>query len=100
SRIVRLRLSFIWRDSRGSIVRSLFLSGPNVDNAGMVYVIAELRNYRQLARLRADGLPGLEASLAAALGSLASPARQAGGGVWLAALGEEGELDAAAAAAS
>ena len=66
----------------------------------MVYVIAELRNYRQLARLRADGLPGLEAALADALGTLASPARQSGGGVWLAALGEEGELDAAAAAAA
>ncbi len=66
----------------------------------MVYVIAELRNYRQLVRLRADGLPGLEAALAATLGSLASPARQSGNGVWLAELGPEEELDAGAAAAA
>ena len=63
----------------------------------MVYVIAELRNYRQLVRLRADRLPALEAELAAAIGS---PARQAGSGVWLAALGTEAELDAGAAAAT
>ncbi len=66
----------------------------------MVYVIAELRNYRQLVRLRADALSGLEAALAAALGSPASPARQSGNGVWLAELGLEGELDAGAAAAA
>ena len=66
----------------------------------MVYVIAELRNYRQLARLRADGLATLEASLAAALGSLASPARPAGQGVWLAEMGSEEDLDVGAAAAA
>ena len=66
----------------------------------MVYVIAELRNYRQLARLRADGLATLEAGLAAALGSLASPARPAGQGVWLAEMGPEEDLDVGAVAAA
>ncbi|MGA2381258.1 MAG: hypothetical protein ABSG85_18330 [Spirochaetia bacterium] len=66
----------------------------------MIYVIAELRNYRQLARLRADGLAALEASLAAALGSLASPARPVGQGVWLAEMGPEEDLDVGVAAAA
>ncbi len=66
----------------------------------MLYVIAELRNYRQLARLRADGLSSLEAALATALGSPASPARSAGPGVWLAELGAEQDLDIPAAAAA
>jgi tetratricopeptide (TPR) repeat protein len=66
----------------------------------MIYVIAELRNYRQLARLRSEGLAPLESALTAALGSLASPAQPAGPGVWLAAVGSEGELDVGAAAAA
>jgi len=66
----------------------------------MVYVIAELRNYRQLVRLRGNALPDVEASLAAALGSLASPPRSQGQGVWIAEAGPEGELDAAAVAAA
>jgi tetratricopeptide (TPR) repeat protein len=66
----------------------------------MVHVLAELRNYRQLARLRADALPGLEASLAASLSSLASPLQAAGPGVWMADLGAEAELDVPATAAA
>jgi tetratricopeptide (TPR) repeat protein len=66
----------------------------------MVYVIAELRNYRQLARLRADGLAALESALAAVLGSPAFPARSAGPGVWLAEMGPEADLDVGGASAS
>jgi hypothetical protein len=51
----------------------------------MVYVIAELRNYRQLTRLRAQQLAGLESQLAAAFGSL--QARAAGPGLWVAEAG-------------
>ena len=66
----------------------------------MVYVLAELRNYRQLARLRADVLPGMESALAASLGSSPSALHDAGPGVWLAEVGPEGEIDAGAAAAA
>jgi len=66
----------------------------------MVYVIAELRNYRQLVRLRADGLPAVEQSLATALGSLASPPRSSGPGLWITEAGSEGELEAGAVAAA
>jgi hypothetical protein len=65
----------------------------------MVYVIAELRNYRQLARLRADGLANLEAALAAALGSFSPPVRS-GPGIWCSELGQGEDMDAAAAAAA
>jgi tetratricopeptide (TPR) repeat protein len=71
-----------------------------MDNRFMVYVIAELRNYKQLARLRADRLPALEAGLAAVLGSRAAAAPPAAGqGVWLAEMGPEDALDRAAAIA-
>lgn len=63
----------------------------------MVYVIAELRNYRQLARLRSGSLPEVEAGLEAALGTRAAQFAAAGNGVWMAELGAEGDLDAAAA---
>ncbi|MGA2480885.1 MAG: hypothetical protein ABSG63_19240 [Spirochaetia bacterium] len=66
----------------------------------MVYVIAELRNYKQLARLRAERLPALEAGLAAVLGSRAASAPPAAGqGVWLAEMGPEDAFDRAAALA-
>ena len=64
----------------------------------MVYVIAELRNYRQLARLRADVLPAVEASLASVLGSPTSPPRSSVPGIWIAEGVPESELDAAAVA--
>jgi tetratricopeptide (TPR) repeat protein len=71
-----------------------------MDNHFMVYVIAELRNYKQLARLRAAGLPALEAGLAAALGPRAAAApAAAGAGVWMAEIGAEDTLDRAAAIA-
>ncbi|HUJ76180.1 MAG TPA: AAA family ATPase, partial [bacterium] len=61
----------------------------------MIYVFAELRNYRQLVRLRAEALPSVETSLATALGTLSSPPRPAGPGSWIAEAGPEGELEAA-----
>jgi len=64
----------------------------------MVYGIAELRNYRQLARLRAADLPRLEAGLLAALGPRAVPAPFFGQGIWRLELGPEEELDVGAAA--
>ena len=66
----------------------------------MVYVIAELRSYRQLVRLRADVLPSVEASLASVLSSLASPPRTVAPGSWIAEAGLENELDASAVAAA
>ncbi len=61
----------------------------------MVHLIGELRNYRQLARLRAAALPGVEAGLAAALGTESAGA---GHGLWTAALGERDSLDPSTAA--
>ena len=66
----------------------------------MVHVIAELRNYRQLAKLRAARLPGVEAGLVAALGSGAEPVGTAGPGMWIAELGSPDALDVHAAAAA
>ncbi len=66
----------------------------------MVYVIAELRNYRQLARLRAEGLPRLEAALSAIFGSLTLRPEVIAQGIWLAEMGPEGELDVGATAAA
>jgi len=63
----------------------------------MLYVIAELRNYRQLVRLRSEALPGIETSLSAALGTLAVPPR-ATGGSWIAEAGLEAEVDPSAVA--
>jgi tetratricopeptide (TPR) repeat protein len=65
----------------------------------MVYVIAELRNYRQLARLRSADLPGLESALAAAMGPAVEHPPEAGPGVWLAELGAEEDINVGAAAA-
>lgn len=59
----------------------------------MVYVIAELRNYKQLARLRAASLPGLETALAAALASSGAHPSALGAGVWIAEVGAEGDID-------
>jgi tetratricopeptide (TPR) repeat protein len=61
----------------------------------MIHVIAELRSYRQLARLRSATLPGVEAGLAAALGGGAAGP---GPGIWLADIGEADSLDAASGA--
>jgi tetratricopeptide (TPR) repeat protein len=66
----------------------------------MVYVIAELRNHRQLARLRAGVAPDIEAGLAAVLGSRAAPVAAVGSGAWMAELGAEESLDAAAASSA
>jgi tetratricopeptide (TPR) repeat protein len=66
----------------------------------MVYVIAELRNYRQLARLRAGSLPEVEAGLAAVLGPQTAPVAAAGQRAWMAELGAEQDLDVGGAAAS
>lgn len=71
-----------------------------MDNARMVYIIAELRNYRQLVRLRAGSLSVVEAGLAAVLGPRAAPFAESGQKAWLAELGEEPDLDAGAAASS
>jgi hypothetical protein len=65
----------------------------------MVYVIAELRNYRQLVRLRAEALPALESGLAAALGARAVPVPGLPG-VLAAALGNLDDMDTPAAGAA
>ncbi|HVP18676.1 MAG TPA: AAA family ATPase [Spirochaetia bacterium] len=65
----------------------------------MVYCYAELRNYRQLTRLRSSSLPGIEAGLLAILGSRRSPLLSLGQGAWIMELGQEEELDAGTAAA-
>jgi tetratricopeptide (TPR) repeat protein len=64
----------------------------------MVYVIAELRNYRQLVRLRAADLAGLEGALTAALDTHVAPSAAAGQGIWAAGLGPQADLDPSAAA--
>jgi tetratricopeptide (TPR) repeat protein len=66
----------------------------------MVYVIAELRNYRQLARLRAGSLPAIEAGLAALLGSRGQTLETVRPGAWMAEVGPQKDLDAAAAASA
>jgi len=71
-----------------------------MNNAHMVYIIAELRNYRQLVRLRAGSLPVVETALAAVLGPRAVPFAEAGQKAWMAELGEEPELDFAAASST
>src|SRR5882724_4105126 len=62
----------------------------------MIHVIAELRSYRQLARLRSATLPGVEAGVASAMGGSAGPVP----GTWMADLGDADSLDAAAGAAA
>ncbi|HEY9593097.1 MAG TPA: hypothetical protein VHE79_01375, partial [Spirochaetia bacterium] len=66
----------------------------------MVYVLVELRNYRQLARLRSDRLPALESGLRGALGAHAATAENLGQGILAATLGAEEDLEVAAAAAT
>lgn len=65
----------------------------------MVYCYAELRNYRQLTRLRSSSLPGIENGLLAILGSRRSPPLSVGQGAWILELGPDEELDTGAAAA-
>jgi tetratricopeptide (TPR) repeat protein len=64
----------------------------------MVYVIAELRNYRQLTRLRAKDLANLEDALTAALDTHVARPVAAGQGVWAAELGPEDDIDPVSAA--
>ncbi len=71
-----------------------------MNNAHMVYIIAELRNYRQLVRLRAGSLPVVEEGLAAMLGPRAAPFAEAGQKAWMAELGEEPDLDITAASSA
>ncbi len=66
----------------------------------MVYCYAELRNYRQLTRLRASSLPGIESGLATSLGSRKTPLLSLGQGAWLIELGPEADLDASGTAAA
>lgn len=66
----------------------------------MVYCYAELRNYRQLTRLRSSSLPGIESGLASSLGSRRTPLLSLGQGAWLIELGPEEDLDASGIAAA
>ena len=66
----------------------------------MVYCYAELRNYRQLTRLRASSLPGIESGLAGSLGSRKTAMTALGQGAWLIDLGPEEDLDASGVAAA
>ena len=66
----------------------------------MVYVIAELRNYRQLARLRAASLPAVEEGLAGLLGARGQPVETVRQGAWMAEIGPKKDLDAATAGAA
>jgi tetratricopeptide (TPR) repeat protein len=59
-----------------------------------------LRNYRQLSRLRAASLPAIESGLAGLLGSRGQPVETVRQGAWMAEIGPQKELDAAAAGAA
>jgi tetratricopeptide (TPR) repeat protein len=65
----------------------------------MVYCYAELRNYRQLLRLRASTLPAIESGLLSSLGSRRAALIPLGQGAWIAELGPLDELDASGVAA-
>ena len=67
---------------------------------GMVYCFAELRNYRQLTRLRAPILPAVESGLTGILELRKVPCISLGQGAWLVELGAEDEIDAGGAAAA
>ena len=66
----------------------------------MVYCYAELRNYRQLLRLRAASLPLIESGLATSLGSRKTALVSLGQGAWITELGPEDDLDASSVAAN
>ena len=66
----------------------------------MVYCYAELRNYRQLTRLRASSLPAVESGFAGSLGSRKTSLISLGQGTWLIELGAEADLDASGVAAA
>jgi tetratricopeptide (TPR) repeat protein len=66
----------------------------------MVYCYAELRNYRQLLRLRASSLPVIESGLISSFGSRKSVLVPLGQGAWIAEMGPEDDLDASSVAAS
>ncbi|HUI71448.1 MAG TPA: AAA family ATPase [Spirochaetia bacterium] len=59
----------------------------------MVYCYAELQSYRQLTRLRASSLPGIEAGLASSFGSRRASILALGQGAWLIELGDTEDLD-------
>ncbi|HET6486164.1 MAG TPA: hypothetical protein VFH83_07075, partial [Spirochaetia bacterium] len=61
----------------------------------MVYCVAELRNYKQLVRLRSASLPEVESAITSVLGGGAA---SAGPGVWAVRLGEERECSPTAVA--
>jgi tetratricopeptide (TPR) repeat protein len=65
----------------------------------MVYCYAELRNYRQLTRLRSANLPGIESGLLAVLASRRSPLLPLGQGAWLLEIGPEEDFDPGSTAA-
>ena len=69
-----------------------------VDNIGMVYCFAELRNYRQLTRLRASILPAVESGLRGILELRKVLFVALGQGAWLAELGPEEDFDGGGAA--
>jgi len=68
------------------------------DNARMLYCIAELRNYKQLMRLRAASLSDTEAALTSLLATWGPSVIPAGQGVWVVELGRGEAMDADAAA--
>ncbi|HTP57415.1 MAG TPA: ATP-binding protein, partial [Spirochaetia bacterium] len=65
----------------------------------MVYCYAELRNYRQLLRLRASSLPVIESGFASSLGSRKVALVPLGQGAWITEMGPEDDLDASSVAA-
>ena len=65
----------------------------------MLYCFAELRNYRQLTRLRAAILPSVESGLTAVFESRKLTVSPLGQGAWIAEMGMEEDFDAGGASA-
>ncbi len=61
----------------------------------MVYCVAELRNYKQLVRLRSASFPEVESAISSVLGQGAAPA---GPGVWTVRMGDEKDCSPTAVA--
>ena len=66
----------------------------------MIYCLAELRNYRQLTRLRAASLPAIESGFLGIMESRKAQIAPVGQGSWLVELGPDDDLDAGGAAAA
>ncbi len=64
----------------------------------MVYCFAELRNYRQLTRLRAATLPGIESGIADIFQPRKMTCSTVGQGAWLIELGDEEDFDSGGSA--